>query len=66
MPFHMIPFHMIRKIDYGCVNCIVFSGEFLLPTVMSLWRKELSILAESGTGYDNIKLNIKKKNISVI
>jgi hypothetical protein len=29
---------------------------------MSNWRRS-SKLAELGTGYDNIKLNIKKRNI---
>jgi hypothetical protein len=27
------------------------------------WRKELSIIAESGTGSDNGKLNMKKRKI---
>jgi len=30
---------------------------------ISNWRKELSILAETGTGSDNGKLNRKKRNI---
>jgi hypothetical protein len=30
---------------------------------ISNWRKELSILAESGPGPDNFKLNIKKRKI---
>jgi len=28
---------------------------------ISSWRKELSIIAESGTGSDNVKLNRKKR-----
>jgi hypothetical protein len=28
---------------------------------ISNWRRELSILTESGSGSDNIKLNIKKR-----
>ena len=30
---------------------------------ISSWRKELSIIAETGTGSDNEKLNRKKRNI---
>jgi len=30
---------------------------------ISIWRKELSILAETGTGSDNGKLNRKKRKI---
>ena len=30
---------------------------------ISSWRKELSIVAESGTGSDNVKLNRKKRKI---
>jgi len=30
---------------------------------ISNWRKELSILAETGTGCDNGKLNMKKRKI---
>jgi len=30
---------------------------------MSTWRKESSIIAETGTGSDNGKLNTKKRNI---
>jgi hypothetical protein len=32
-----------------------------LDRKISNWRKELSILAESGPGPDNFKLNIKKR-----
>ena len=30
---------------------------------ISSWRKELSIIAETGTGSDNVKLNRKKRKI---
>ena len=30
---------------------------------ISSWRKELSIIAETGTGCDNVKLNRKKTKI---
>ena len=30
---------------------------------ISSWRKELSIIAETGTGCDNVKLNRKKRKI---
>jgi hypothetical protein len=30
---------------------------------ISKWRKEISILAETGTGSDNSKLNRKKRKI---
>jgi len=30
---------------------------------ISSWRKELSIIAETGTGFDNVKLNRKKMKI---
>jgi hypothetical protein len=33
---------------------------------ISNWIKELSILAETGTGFDNGKLNRKKKHFSKI
>ena len=30
---------------------------------ISSWRKELSIIAENGTGSDNVKLNRKKRKV---
>jgi len=30
---------------------------------ISSWRKELTIIAETGTGSDNVKLNRKKRKI---
>ena len=30
---------------------------------ISSWKKELSIIAETGTGSDNVKLNRKKRKI---
>ena len=33
---------------------------------ISSWRKELSIIAETGTGSDNGKLNSKKRDFSKI
>jgi hypothetical protein len=34
----------------------------LQQQLLLIWRKELSILTESYTGCDNIKLNTKRKN----
>jgi uncharacterized protein (UPF0303 family) len=40
------------------------SWKIRIQTKISIWRKELSILAELGTGSDNIKLlNIKNKHV---
>jgi hypothetical protein len=37
------------------------SWKIRIQTQISNWRKELSILAESGPGPDNSKLNVKKE-----
>jgi hypothetical protein len=39
------------------------SWKIRIQKQISNWRKELSILAESGPGPDNFKLNIKKRKI---
>jgi hypothetical protein len=39
------------------------SWKILIQRKISNWRKELSILAESGPGPDNSKLNINKRKI---
>jgi hypothetical protein len=38
------------------------SWKIIIQRQISNWRRELSILTESGSGADNIKLNIKKRN----
>jgi hypothetical protein len=34
-----------------------------MKTQINNWRKELSIIAETGTGYNNGKFNGKERNI---
>jgi hypothetical protein len=42
------------------------SWKIRIQRPISNWRKQLSILAESGMGSDNIKLNIKSGHFSEI
>jgi hypothetical protein len=44
----------------------ILPGKIIIQGEISNRKKELSILAASGTSSDNIKLNIKKTNSSEI
>jgi len=44
------------------IRCVKF-WKIRMQKQISSWRKELSIISETGTGCDNTKLNRKKRKI---